>query len=33
MNEYMNKALEIDNQWNAMSPEQQLKFCKRTVKQ
>lgn len=27
MNEYMNKAQEIINEWNDMTPEQQLKFC------
>lgn len=27
MNEHMNKAMEIINQWNDMTPEQQIKFC------
>lgn len=27
MNEYINKALEIVNEWNALTPEQQLAFC------
>lgn len=31
MNEYMNKALEIINEWNDMTPEQQLNFCKACV--
>lgn len=31
MNEYMNKAQEIINEWNAMTPEQQLTFCKACV--
>ena len=31
MNEYMNKAQEIINEWNDMTPEQQLNFCKACV--
>lgn len=31
MNEYMNKAMEIISEWNAMTPEQQLNFCKACV--
>lgn len=31
MNEYMNKAQEIINEWNDMTPEQRLNFCKACV--